>query len=252
MRDEAGGALRAPVQPRLPLDVTTVDTTDPARQPDGPVPGGPVPGGLVPGGPVLGVVPIRPPVRTDPTNSGSPVTGEAVVHDGVSAPGQPEVEVRVSTRRRKSASAFWRDGRVVVVLPASMPRAARAEMVDDLVRRVLRYRPHLAASDGDLAQRAGYLADRYLDGVRPASIRWVANQQSQWGSCSCGSGEIRISDRLRVVPRWVLDAVLVHELAHLLEANHSPRFRALADRYPRSKEADVFLDGFSLGREYAR
>ena len=141
---------------------------------------------------------------------------------------------------------------MVVVLPASMPRSARPEMVEDLVRRVLNYRPHLAASDGDLAARAGELADRYLDGIRPASIRWVSNQNSQWGSCTCGTREIRISDRLRVVPSWVLDAVLVHELAHLVEPNHSPRFRALTDRFARSKEADVFLDGFSLGREYAR
>jgi predicted metal-dependent hydrolase len=138
------------------------------------------------------------------------------------------------------------------VLPAAMPRSARAEMVEDLVRRVLNYRPHLAASDTDLADRAGELADRYLDGVRPSSIRWVTNQNSQWGSCTCGTGEIRISDRLRVVPGWVLDAVLVHELAHLVEPNHSARFRALANRVPKSREADVFLDGFSLGREYAR
>jgi hypothetical protein len=125
-------------------------------------------------------------------------------------------------------------------------------MVEDLVRRVVGYRPHLAASDGDLASRAAHLADRYLGGVKPSSIRWVTNQRSQWGSCSCGTAEIRISDRLRVVPGWVLDAVLVHELAHLIEPNHSPRFRALVERYPRIKEADVFLDGFSLGREYAR
>ena len=124
-------------------------------------------------------------------------------------------------------------------------------MVEDLVRRVLNYRPHLAASDGDLAGAGRPLADRYLDGVTPSSIRWVTNQRSQWGSCSCGTAEIRISDRLRVVPGWVLDAVLVHELAHLIEPNHSPRFRALVDRYTRSQEADVFLDGFSLGREYA-
>jgi hypothetical protein len=184
----------------------------------------------------------------------SPIVTSALSADDEARPAveQPEVEVRVSTRRRKSASAFWSDGRVVVVLPASMPRSARPEMVEDLVRRVLNYRPHLAASDGDLTRRAGELADRYLDGVRPSSIRWVTNQNSQWGSCTCGTREIRISDRLRVVPGWVLDAVLVHELAHLIEPNHSPRFRSLTERFTRSKEADVFLDGFSLGREYAR
>ncbi len=197
-------------------------------------------------------------VRATPTTIGRPVAVEAP-GPAVPVPAEvpvappaapPEVEVRVSTRRRKSASAFWSEGRVVVVLPASMPRSARAEMVEDLVRRVLNHRPHLAASDGDLSARAVQLADRYLGGIRPSSIRWVTNQRSQWGSCTSGTGEIRISDRLRVVPGWVLDAVVVHELAHLVEPNHSPRFRALVDRYGRSKEADVFLDGFSLGREY--
>jgi hypothetical protein len=167
------------------------------------------------------------------------------------APGEPEVEVRVSTRRRKWASAFWSEGRVVVALPASLPVAARPEMVEGLVRRVLLRRPHLAASDADLAARAGELSDRYLGGVRPASIRWVSNQRNLWGSCTLQTTAIRISDRLRVVPSWVLDAVLVHELAHLVEADHSARFRALVARYPRTKDADLFLDGFSLGHEYA-
>jgi hypothetical protein len=230
MHDDGGRALLAPVQPMLPLDESfrAVEPEPRARAAESPIRS-------------IRPAPPRSEDAEDPDDPGE-----------ISKPERPEVEVRVSTRRRKSASAFWRDGRVVVVLPASMPRSARAEMVEDLVRRVLKFRPHLAASDSDLAERAGHLADRYLDGVRPSSVRWVANQQSQWGSCSCGSGEIRISDRLRVVPKWVLDAVLVHELAHLVEPNHSPRFRTLADRYPRSKDADVFLDGFSLGREYAR
>jgi hypothetical protein len=220
MPDESPRSLLAAVQPPLPLDVP---------------------------------VEADPPNRSAPTAAVAPAPTPCPPVDEVPAEAvRPEVEVRVSTRRRKSASAFWSQGRVVVVLPASMARSARPEMVEDLVRRVLNYRPHLAASDVDLAARAALLADRYLDGVRPSSIRWVTNQRSQWGSCSTGTGEIRISDRLRVVPGWVLDAVLVHELAHLVEPNHSPRFRALAGRFERSKEADVFLDGFSLGREYVQ
>jgi hypothetical protein len=171
-------------------------------------------------------------------------------HPGL-IPGEPEVEVRVSTRRRKWASAFWSEGKVVVALPATMPVSARAAMVECLVLRLLRRRPHLAASDHDLQVRAGELSDRYLGGVRPASIRWVSNQRSLWGSCTLQTTAIRISDRLKVVPSWVLDAVLVHELAHLVEADHSERFRALVARYPRTKDADLFLDGFSLGHEYA-
>jgi hypothetical protein len=45
----------------------------------------------------------------------------------------------------------------------------------------------------------------------------------------------------------VLDAVIVHELAHLIEPNHSPRFRELEARYPRRHDADLFLEGYHLG-----
>lgn len=159
------------------------------------------------------------------------------------------VDIRTSTRRRKTATAFWEGERIVVVLPSWMPHTQRGEMVDALVRRVLAQQPQLHSSDDDLFRRAAGLADRYLNGTRPASIRWVTNQLRRWGSCSGHSREIRISDRLRIVPDWVLDAVLVHELAHLDEQSHSPRFHELANRYPRMAEADVFLDGFSLGLE---
>ena len=167
-------------------------------------------------------------------------------------PSRPPVEVRTSARRRKTASAFWQDGRVVVVLPAQLRRADRVELVEGLVRRVLAQRPHATTSDRDLMIRSASLADRHLDGIRPASVRWVSNQQRRWGSCTSRTRDIRISDRLRVVPGWVLDAVLVHELAHLVEPTHSTRFRRLTSRYPRTAEADTYLAGFTLGLESAR
>jgi predicted metal-dependent hydrolase len=188
------------------------------------------------------------PVRTGPATLTRLATTTAPDADPVA----PPVEVRTSTRRRKTAGAFWKDGRIVVVLPARMPRADRADMVDHLVRRVLAQRPHVSSSDSELATRAASLADRFLDGVRPASIRWVTNQRSRWGSCTSATNEIRISDRLRVVPEWVLDAVLVHELAHLVEPNHSPRFHRLVARYPRSRDADMYLEGYTLGMERTR
>ena len=163
----------------------------------------------------------------------------------------PEVEVRTSARRRKTATAFWQQDKIVVVLPSWMPHRDRPAMVEALVRRVLAQQPLRRSSDDDLQRRAATLARRYLHGTVPDSIRWVSNQRRRWGSCSSHSREIRISDRLRVVPSWVLDAVLVHELAHLEEASHSPRFHELARRYPRMDEADTFLEGFGLGLEQA-
>jgi predicted metal-dependent hydrolase len=159
----------------------------------------------------------------------------------------PEVEVRVSKRRKKTAGAHWEGDRIVVVVPTHLRGTERDEMVEHLTRRLTHHRPHLHASDQDLAHRARHLGATFLDGVEPASIRWATNQTKRWGSCTLSTREIRISSRLRVAPSWVLDAVIVHELAHLLEPGHTPRFRALENRYPRNHDAEMFLEGYGLG-----
>ena len=166
-------------------------------------------------------------------------------------PTPPQVEIRASTRRRSTVSASWEDGRILVLVPSRLGSSERDAVVSELVQRLLRKAPMHHSDDKALQERAEQLADRYFDGVRASSIHWVGNQRKRWGSCNPNTGEIRISDRLRPVPPWVLDAVLVHELAHLLEASHSRRFRSLAARFPRMAEADTFLHGFSVGLESA-
>jgi hypothetical protein len=160
----------------------------------------------------------------------------------------PEVEVRVSKRRKKTSEAKWVGGRIVVSVPAHLDRASRQKTVDWLVERLLsRHGLQSRLGDDELLARAIELSDRYLVGARPVSVRWVTNQTARWGSCSYYSGEIRVSHRLRAVPGWVLDSVLVHELAHLTHPDHSPAFHRLAGAYPRHKEAGVFLAGYGLG-----
>jgi predicted metal-dependent hydrolase len=189
-------------------------------------------------GPETAAAPVDP-VTVRPETLIEPVEPETV---------RPEVEVRLSARRRKTSEARWVDGRIVVSLPAHLDHASRQKTIDWLVERLLtRYPPNPDLSDEALLARAVNLSTRYLNGVRPASVRWVTNQTARWGSCSWYSGEIRISHRLRAVPDWVLDSVLVHELAHLTQADHSPTFHQLANRYPRHREAGVFLAGYELG-----
>ena len=60
------------------------------------------------------------------------------------------------------------------------------------------------------------------------------------------TSEIRISDRIASFPDWVLDAVVVHELAHLVEANHGRAFHELANRYPKQERATGFLLAMGL------
>jgi predicted metal-dependent hydrolase len=159
---------------------------------------------------------------------------------------RPRVEVRRSARRRRTVSAY-RDGDVtVVLLPARMTRAEEREwvavMLDRLAAKESRRRP--PRGDAVLLARARRLAATYLDGtVEPESVRWVDNQNSRWGSCTPEDRSIRLSSRLRVMPSWVVDYVLVHELAHLSEPGHDEAFWALVSAYPRAERARGYLEG---------
>jgi predicted metal-dependent hydrolase len=152
-------------------------------------------------------------------------------------PPQLEVEIVRSRNRRKTVSARIVDGKIVVRMPYGMTKAQESEYVNDLTAKL--QRKHVAGSV-DLPARARLLAKRY-DLPEPTSIRYVGNQANRWGSCTPSTGEIRISDRIAGFPEWVVDAVIVHELAHLVHREHSPAFWALVHRYPKVERAYGFL-----------
>ncbi|MGH3347353.1 MAG: M48 metallopeptidase family protein [Nocardioides sp.] len=157
-----------------------------------------------------------------------------------------EVEVRRSRRRRRTVSAYRDGDRIVVMIPATMTRAQEAEWVETMVARLERSEQRKQLSDDDLMRRAIRLSDRHLGGMaEPESVRWVDNQTSRWGSCTPGDRTIRLSSRLQGVPVWVVDYVLVHELAHLLEPGHDASFWAWVDRYPQAEKAKGYLLGWS-------
>lgn len=159
---------------------------------------------------------------------------------------QADVEVRRSKRRRRTVSAY-RDGeRIVVLIPASLTRKEEAEWVETMVARIEKAERKARLSDDDLLARAVRLSDQYLGGLAtPQSVRWVTNQNSRWGSCTPGDRSIRLSERLQAMPAWVVDYVLVHELAHLLEPGHDARFWGWVDRYPQAEKAKGYLLGWS-------
>jgi predicted metal-dependent hydrolase len=163
---------------------------------------------------------------------------------------KPVVEVRRSQRRRRTVSAY-RDGeRVVVLIPAQFSRAEEREWVDRMLERLASRDQRARRGDADLQARATKLATRYLHeypgAACPASVRWVNNQNGRWGSCTPADRTIRLSSRLRGMPEYVVDYVLVHELVHLLEPGHDEAFWALVARYPRAERARGFLEGVEL------
>lgn len=161
---------------------------------------------------------------------------------------KPVVEVRRSPRRRRTVSAY-RDGeRVVVLIPAQFSGAEEREWVDKMVAR-LAARERKGHTDEALYERAQQLAERFLPehphAASPAVVRWVRNQNGRWGSCTPADRSIRISDRIQTFPDWVIDYVILHELAHLVVANHNAQFWALVGRYPRAERARGYLEGVS-------
>jgi predicted metal-dependent hydrolase len=174
---------------------------------------------------------------TGPTGDGDAGAGPGDA--GAEVPMPPDrlpVEVVRSARRRKTVQARILDRRIQVLVPATLSRAEEERHVAALVARL--QARHVRRDD--LAARADRLATRYRL-PRARSVRWSDRQQRRWGSCSVSTGDIRISTLLADAPTWVLDYVLVHELAHLEVPDHSPAFHALVARYPRAERAKGFL-----------
>jgi predicted metal-dependent hydrolase len=148
-----------------------------------------------------------------------------------------KVEVVRSPRRRKTVQAREVNGVLRVSIPATMTKSDEERWVAEMLRRMARRN---AANGLDLQRRAEQLATRYRL-RQPRTIRWVDNQAWRWGSCTPADGAIRISSRLASEPPWVLDYVIVHELAHLDIPRHDAAFWALVNRYPKTERARGFL-----------
>ena len=155
---------------------------------------------------------------------------------------QPTVEpftvvVVRSTRRKRTVGAHLVGGVLTITIPSWMSRSEEAHWV---ARMSASYRRKLSADRIDLSARAATLARRHALPV-PAGIRWADDMTTRWGSCSLHSREVRLSTRLAAFPDWVIDYVIVHELAHLDVSGHGPDFWRLVARYPKAERAIGYL-----------
>ncbi|WP_457962956.1 M48 family metallopeptidase [Arthrobacter sp. D1-29] len=171
----------------------------------------------------------------------------------LTADGAP-VEVRRSARRTRTVAAFWENGTAVVAIPARFTAAQESEWVHRMLEKLhrqgerrTRKGKRQSATDAALAAHAADLSAQYFGGrAVPTSVRWVSNQNSRWGSATPSEGSIRLSDKLKAMPQWVVDYVLLHELAHLLVAGHNAAFWKLLEGYPETERAKAFLEGVSF------
>jgi predicted metal-dependent hydrolase len=161
----------------------------------------------------------------------------------------PRVEVRRSRRRTRTVSAYRDGDTVIVLIPARLSANEEQEWVARMVAKVGRAERRRRPDDDALVARASQLSARYLDGqARPASVRWVTNQNSRWGSCTPLDGSIRLSTRLKGMPAYVVDYVLLHELTHLIVPGHGEDFWVRVNAFDLAERARGFLEGVSSVR----
>jgi predicted metal-dependent hydrolase len=154
---------------------------------------------------------------------------------------RPPIRIITSRKRRRTVAARLRSGVLELLVPATMPHSEREHWAEVMSRRLQRRAERARPSDERLAERAHRLNERHFDG----RLRWTsigfAEMERLWGSCTFTAGAIRIARRAASLPEWVLDYLLVHELAHLVHSDHGPDFHALEARYPLTERAKGYL-----------
>jgi predicted metal-dependent hydrolase len=167
--------------------------------------------------------------------------------DGETLPGISEGEIVVirSTRRKKNISAYRQGGRIVVSIPARMSKADEREMVPQMVAKIRAQEAAATMSEETLHSRVNELLAELAPEItlRPSAINW-RGMRERWGSCTGTDRTIRISDRLKGAPEYVVDYVLFHEAIHLQYFDHGPEFKALLARFPLEDQAEAYLSGY--------
>ena len=168
-----------------------------------------------------------------------------------------DLEVWVVRKRVKNLSVrvLPPDGRIQVSAPYSLSNECIAEFIALKHDWLVRSRARVMDSPMSRAERASkpeieQWRALVKDFVPPLVAKWepimgvkagelaYRNMKSRWGSCQPSTGRICINIRLALFPPECLEYVVVHELCHLLEPGHGPRFKALMDAFlPNWREA---------------
>ncbi len=152
------------------------------------------------------------------------------------------VEVRRSTKRRKTIEAYRKGDTIIVAIPARMSKREEERVVAEMVSKL--GKDDLRLTSTELMSRALELNTLYLGNkATPLTVEWSSRMERIWGSCTIEDRAIRLSNRLDDAPRYALDYILLHELVHLIVAGHGPDFKALLSVYPQLERAEGYLEG---------
>ncbi len=154
-----------------------------------------------------------------------------------------KVEVKRSKRRKRTISARLDGDIMYVYAPVDTPEKELHKIIENFRKRFARRNLKRELNkERNLREVFSELNKIYFDGkIKIRSIEYVTNQQKICGSCNYKKKTIRISHYLAHMPEWVRDYVIIHEMAHILEPNHSKAFWNIVYRYNLAERARGFL-----------
>ena len=158
-----------------------------------------------------------------------------------------DIEIIQSPKRKKTIQAKIVDTTLYIYLPSTLSAQEEAEHIEKMKEKMRRKKQRLPhKTNNDLTKRAEQLNNQYFESSLSFTIQFVTNQQKKFGSCTPSLQSIRISERCANMPRWVLDYIITHELAHLIHPNHSKAFWKQVYQYPYVERAKGFLIAYEI------
>jgi predicted metal-dependent hydrolase len=163
--------------------------------------------------------------------------------------------MRRDKRLKKTSRWGWEpDGSILLRIPYRFPKRQVPGLLKQITSQLDQGAKQVKGrTDEDLQQRAVWINRKYFKGrIEWRAIRWVGNMEARLGSCTTGGstdGHIRISDKIKYWPQWVIDYVIAHELVHRLHPNHSKAFwETLRCGYPKTELARGFIQGVGFAQ----
>jgi len=148
------------------------------------------------------------------------------------------VEIIRSKRRKNTIQAKIVNKKLIIYLPSNLPETEEKKWI----QKMINWKNNKKQLNNDLLlKRAKQLNKIYFNNSLDFSIKFVTNQKTRFGSCTYKNKSIRISDRLTKAPKWVLDYLIIHELAHIVHPNHNKKFWEKVNQYKYAERARGYL-----------
>jgi len=154
-----------------------------------------------------------------------------------------EVKIIRSRRRFRTVSASLTKD----ILLVQAPQILSAERLNKIIDKFkIKFENKLLKTDldktRDLVGCANRINMKYFDNkLKLDLIEYATDQNSKFGCCNWRTARIRISHKISLMPGWVRDYVVLHEMAHLVEPNHGKAFWDIVSRYRLTERARGYL-----------